>query len=190
MSYGFQTANGMHYLEEKGVCHRDLAPRNVLINHNKIAKISDYGLAVACPYVKKIPEKLPTQILAPECLEAAHIYTSCSDVWAFGMFLWDIFNLCLEEPYVRWNASCAELRLRSLQQGQRLGIPKLATKTLYDLILSCWKLKPELRPTFANCRNYLEAELERCAPGYGENLKKRLNDEFTTAVMKNQVKNY
>lgn len=176
----------MCYLEEKAVVHRDLAARNVLCNQNGIIKISDYGLAETCPFVMKSAGKLPFHILAPECLQEKHIFTFFSDVWAFGVLLWDIFNLCREEPYKKWNVTDAETLLKLFSSGRRLDIPKYATKTLHEVMLACWSFDPDRRLGFSKCRQRMAMELERCAPGSVDELQKKLSDEISS-VMKDEL---
>lgn len=173
----------MCYLEEKGVVHRDLAARNVLVR-NGIAKISDYGLSVNRGYFREsIDVALPVLMLAPECLvdpKNMDSYTSHSDVWAFGLLLWDIFNLCRQEPYKIWNVTGAENLLQMLRDGKRLNQPIFATETLHKFIVKCWEFQGKERPGFEDCKQQMVSEFRRCAPGAIEKLQEKLNDEMST----------
>lgn len=185
LNYGYQIANGMRHLAATGVVHRDLAARNVLVR-NGIVKISDYGLAETCGHRKNTTELLPVLILAPECFGETKYFTTSSDVWAFGMLLWDIFNLCKEEAYQKWNLPDAKTLHEKLVAGNRLENAIHATQTLYNFMQKCWSFVPETRPLFENCKSVMEAELERCAPGSTEKLKKKLTTEVDI-VMRNEL---
>jgi hypothetical protein len=90
LSFCYQISSGMEYLASLNIIHRDLACRNVLVDNNKLLKISDFGLARNSEaYVSGMKDKLPLRWMAPEtCSEA--IFTEQSDVWAFGIVLWEI----------------------------------------------------------------------------------------------------
>nr|CAI5822455.1 unnamed protein product [Callosobruchus analis] len=96
LSFGWQICNGMAYLSDIKLVHRDLAARNVLLAQNKICKISDFGLTRDVyednAYLKRSKGRVPVKWMAPESL-ADHIYTSKSDVWSFGILIWELVTL-------------------------------------------------------------------------------------------------
>jgi hypothetical protein len=115
LSFCYQISSGMEYLASLNIIHRDLACRNVLVDNNKLLKISDFGLARNSEaYVSGMKDKLPLRWMAPEtCSEA--IFTEQSDVWAFGIVLWEIhtYGNFLYEAAVGYK-SCVVYKIHSL----------------------------------------------------------------------------
>ncbi|KAF6200854.1 hypothetical protein GE061_005301 [Apolygus lucorum] len=159
ISLARQVALGMEYLSSNKVVHRDLAARNILLNENFTAKISDFGLSRDVYeenlYRHKGVRRLPVKWMAIECL-VHQMFTSKSDVWSFGILLWEIMTLggC---PYPTLQS--AEVQ-RSLLRGERLERPKLCPPNLYALMQECWNPLPHLRPTFSQLVHHLEAMLQ------------------------------
>jgi len=165
-------ADGMKHLATMKCAHRDLAARNVLLGEGMVAKVSDFGLSrdiyTDNVYEKKTAGKLPAKWMAVECLEQG-IYTSQSDVWSFGVLLWEIeTGGCA--PYAGMVLN--EL-LTKLKAGHRLEKPRYCTDWLYAIMLRCWNANPKTRPTFEELSDelhrMLRQETDYLAPeDYGE----------------------
>jgi len=147
LSAAHQVANGMEFLVQKKCVHRDLASRNILVTKNLTMKISDFGLSrdikVKDYYRKKTKGHLPFKWMAIEAM-SENLFTHSTDVWSFGILLWEIFTLG-KSPYagVRTN----EL-LQYLKSGNRLEQPEFASPVLYRLMKDCWDENPINRPSF------------------------------------------
>ncbi|XP_071513555.1 proto-oncogene tyrosine-protein kinase ROS isoform X2 [Panulirus ornatus] len=151
-------AKGCVYLEEMHYVHRDLAARNCLVSttdpESRIVKIGDFGLArdiYKNDYYRKEGEGLlPVRWMSPESLVDG-VFTSHSDVWAFGVLLWEILTLG-QQPYpARTNLEV----LHYVRSGGRLNRPPNCPEELHKLMERCWSYSPENRPTFRECLNAL-----------------------------------
>ncbi|KAM3728933.1 Tyrosine-protein kinase [Dirofilaria immitis] len=149
IDYAQQIAKGMAYLESKNCVHRDLAARNVLLaNQERVAKICDFGLMRVLEnderlYVMSTQKKVPFAWCPPESLRYRQ-FSHASDVWSFGVTLWELFSYG-EEPWIGLRG--AEV-LTKLEAGERLPKPQRCSDELYDFISTCWSLKANLRPKF------------------------------------------
>ncbi|XP_044128786.1 protein-tyrosine kinase 6 isoform X1 [Bufo gargarizans] len=148
-----QIVDGMDYLETKNCVHRDLAARNVLIGHNNICKIADFGLArfIKDEAYLSFSKQIPYRWTAPEALAYGR-YTLKSDVWAFGVLLYEIMSRGAK-PYTGIENS--ELLLY-LKQGNRLPAPSNCSAKIYKVMMDCWHENPENRPSFNDLKIYID----------------------------------
>ncbi|XP_012632025.2 non-receptor tyrosine-protein kinase TNK1 [Microcebus murinus] len=159
-----QLAGAMAYLGARGLVHRDLATRNLLLASPRTIKVADFGLVrplggARGRYVMGGPRPIPYAWCAPESLRQG-AFSSASDVWMFGVTLWEMFSRG-EEP---WAGVPPYLILQKLEKDRaRLPRPPLCSRALYALALRCWALHPADRPGFSQ----LEGLLQEAWPSEG-----------------------
>nr|XP_036857962.1 vascular endothelial growth factor receptor 3 isoform X3 [Manis javanica] len=148
--YSFQVARGMEFLASRKCIHRDLAARNILLSESDVVKICDFGLARDIykdpDYVRKGSARLPLKWMAPESI-FDKVYTTQSDVWSFGVLLWEIFSLG-SSPYP--GVQINEEFCQRLKEGTRMRAPELATPAICHIMLNCWSGDPKERPAFSD----------------------------------------
>ncbi|MEE6478522.1 hypothetical protein FKM82_011870 [Ascaphus truei] len=149
LNFSIQVAQGMSFLETKSCLHRDVAARNVLVTQGRIAKICDFGLARDIEndsnYVVKGNARLPVKWMAPESIFEC-VYTAQSDVWSYGILLWEIFSLG-RSPYPGILVNRKFYKL--VKEGYKMDCPDFAPLEIYRIMKACWDLEPTLRPTFS-----------------------------------------
>ncbi|XP_063530528.1 vascular endothelial growth factor receptor 1 isoform X4 [Cydia strobilella] len=159
LAWAFQIARGMEYLANMKILHGDLAARNILLAEDNVVKICDFGLARSIykndEYQKKENSPLPVKWLAIECM-MDRIFSTQSDVWSFGIVLWELFSLA-KTPYPEINPQDL---LQRLQEGHRLSKPQYADDRLYRVMRSCWDQRPTKRPTFTALQETIGSFLE------------------------------
>ncbi|CAI4227974.1 unnamed protein product [Auanema sp. JU1783] len=143
-SFAAQLAYGMAHLESLNITHRDLAARNILVSENKQLKISDFGMSRPGVYVKMSTGVIPLRWLSPEAIKD-NLYSTKSDVWAYGIVLWEIVTLG-GFPYP--TISDKDL-LEYLLSGSRIEKPLSCSDEIYTVMSACWQLNAKDRPSFA-----------------------------------------
>lgn len=148
MCWAWQVSLGMDYLASRKVLHGDLAARNLLLADDNVVKISDFGLSRDMYkkdiYMKKSDDLMPIKWMSVEAIRD-RIFSVQSDVWAFGVTLWELFSLGTT-PYPGIEVNNDFLQL--LENGYRMECPKYANQEIYDLLLDCWNAEPMERPSF------------------------------------------
>uniref|UniRef100_A0A7N8XHM5 receptor protein-tyrosine kinase n=1 Tax=Mastacembelus armatus TaxID=205130 RepID=A0A7N8XHM5_9TELE len=149
-------AAGMKYLSDMSYVHRDLAARNILVNTSLECKVSDFGLSRV---LEDDPEgtyttsggKIPIRWTAPEAI-AYRKFTSASDVWSFGIVMWEVMAFG-ERPY--WDMSNHEV-MKAINEAFRLPAPMDCPSAVYQLMLQCWLQDRSKRPRFGDIVSLLD----------------------------------
>jgi tyrosine-protein kinase len=144
-----QIAIGMSFLESKHFIHRDLAARNILLMSIQQVKISDFGLSRALKeeadyYKASNRDRWPIKWYAPESINYG-IFTHASDVWSYGILLWEMYSFG-EQPY--GDQSNGSQIIGYVEDGKRLSKPIKCSDSVYALISLCWSYDPKNRPAF------------------------------------------
>ncbi|XP_072251920.1 macrophage colony-stimulating factor 1 receptor 1-like isoform X2 [Leuresthes tenuis] len=156
LRFSFQVAQGLDFLAAKNCIHRDVAARNVLLTNHREAKICDFGLARDIMndsnYVVKGNARLPVKWMAPESIFDC-VYTVQSDVWSYGILLWEIFSLG-KSPYPSMAVDSRFYKM--VKRGYQMTHPDFAPPEMYTIMKMCWNLEPTERPTFSKISQMIE----------------------------------
>lgn len=159
-----QVSAGMAYLAQRGYVHRDLATRNCLVSTNLVVKISDFGLARSVHsvdyYRGSEHDAIPIRWMPLEAI-LYNKFSTKSDVWSFGVVLWEIFSFALQ-PY--YGLTHDEV-VRFIKEGKILAQPDRTPQQVYELMKQCWHRRPTSRPSF----NSLHKTLENMCETYQRN---------------------
>uniref|UniRef100_A0A8C5WH21 Tyrosine-protein kinase n=1 Tax=Leptobrachium leishanense TaxID=445787 RepID=A0A8C5WH21_9ANUR len=149
-----QISSAMEYLERKNFIHRDLAARNCLVGENHVVKVADFGLSrlmTGDTYTAHAGAKFPIKWTAPESL-AYNTFSIKSDVWAFGVLLWEIATYGMS-PYPGIDLSQV---YDLLEKGYRMEQPEGCPPKVYELMRACWQWNPSDRPSFKETHQAFE----------------------------------
>ncbi|XP_028251903.1 tyrosine-protein kinase receptor TYRO3-like [Parambassis ranga] len=156
LQFMLDISQGMEYLSSRNIIHRDLAARNCMLNENMTVCVADFGLSKKIYsgdyYRQGSVSKLPVKWIALESL-ADNVYTTQSDVWAFGVTMWEIMTRG-QTPYPGVeNSEIYEFLIK----GERLKKPADCRDDIYEIMHSCWSPVPKCRPSFQQLVGQLEA---------------------------------
>lgn len=182
LSFAYQVARGMEFLASKNCIHRDLAARNVLVTKGRMAKIGDFGLArdidTDSNYVVRGNVRLPVKWMAPESIFQG-MYTMKSDVWAYGILLWEIFSLGVS-PYP--GVKVDHTFYAMIERGFKMESPYYATESVYNIMCKCWELDSSNRPSFSKLVSFMAVQMtDREEKLYHNTLDTNSNDYQNTS---------
>ncbi|XP_063733621.1 protein-tyrosine kinase 2-beta-like isoform X2 [Eleginops maclovinus] len=145
--YCLQICKALAYLEGLNMVHRDIAVRNVLVASPECVKLGDFGLSRYVDeqeYYKASVSRLPIKWMAPESINFRR-FTTASDVWMFGVCVWEIFSMAQQPFFWLENGQV----INQLESGVRLPKPHRCPPPVYSLLSRCWSYQPNNRPKFS-----------------------------------------
>lgn len=154
----FQVSEGMNHLASLAFIHRDLATRNILISPNLEVKITSLGLCYgpfSREYFPNGQDPIPVRWMAPEVLLRRE-YSTCSDVWSFGVLFWEIFSGA-KLPY--GDKSDEEILRNAISGENRLDRPMTCPENTWKIANRCLQMLPSERPNFAGVVSMISALL-------------------------------
>lgn len=155
IKFSYHIAKGMEYVASKGIVHRDLASRNILVSKDKICKVADFGFARRvgdeCAYERTTENPVPVKWMAPEAL-VENKFTTKSDVFSLGILMWEIVTLGAT-PYEYLTSTEV---YKKVTNGGRLDKPLHCKNEFYQIMASCWLHNPAQRPSFKELAEKLE----------------------------------
>ncbi|CAL8374290.1 unnamed protein product [Arctogadus glacialis] len=159
-----QIAAGMIYLASQHFVHRDLATRNCLVGNGLLVKIGDFGMSrdiYSTDYYRVGGHTmLPIRWMPPESIMYRK-FTTESDVWSFGVILWEIFTYGKQPWFQLANNEVIEC----ITQGRVLERPRVCPKEIYDMMLGCWQREPQQRLNIKDIQKLLFTMM-KAAPVY------------------------
>lgn len=160
LKFASEISDGMIYLEQQCIVHRDLAARNILLDHEYSVKISDFGLAQQIPgheyYRLRTQRGLPMRWYAPECIRHGR-FSHKSDVWSFGVTLWEIYSYGQEPLYPGDDGTDDDEQLVSIiEKNVVLACPPKCPSSIYQIMLKCWHLNSDERPSFVQLKSLID----------------------------------
>ncbi|XP_018653840.1 tyrosine kinase [Schistosoma mansoni] len=148
LTYSYQIVTALACLESKKCVHRDIAARNILVSRPDCVKLADFGMSLILTdkndFQAEQGRKMPIKWMAPESLHQRR-FSSASDVWMFGVCIWEILSKGVKPFSNLTNAEAVE----QIARGVRLERPDKCPHSLYEILLQCWNANPTLRPTFS-----------------------------------------
>uniref|UniRef100_A0A3Q2Y590 Focal adhesion kinase 1 n=1 Tax=Hippocampus comes TaxID=109280 RepID=A0A3Q2Y590_HIPCM len=177
--FAYQLSTALAYLESKRFVHRDIAARNVLVSSIDCVMLGDFGLSrymEDSSYYKASKGKLPIKWMAPESINFRR-FTSASDVWMFGVCMWEILMYGIK-PFqgVKNNDVIGRI-----ENGERLAMPPQCPPTLYSLMTKCWSYDPSKRPRFTELQTQLSTILEEEKVQQEERLRMEMRRQVTVS---------
>ncbi|XP_060106753.1 tyrosine-protein kinase ABL1 [Heteronotia binoei] len=174
-----QISSAMEYLEKKNFIHRDLAARNCLVGENHLVKVADFGLSrlmTGDTYTAHAGAKFPIKWTAPESL-AYNKFSIKSDVWAFGVLLWEIATYGMS-PYPGIDLSQV---YELLEKDYRMERPEGCPEKVYELMRACWQWSPSDRPSFAEIHQAFETMFQESS--ISDEVEKELGKQGMRSVV-------
>ncbi|CAG7824897.1 unnamed protein product [Allacma fusca] len=156
-----QIATAMVYLQSEKLVHGDLSASNVFLfpeNHIKISDVSSWRKEFERDYYfAKFKPPPKWRWMAIELLRSKK-FTLKTDMWAFGVTLWEIFSLG-EDPHpgIKWSPDFVAM----LEKGYRMDKPAFATPDMYQVLLRCWYRYPNDRLNFVQMKGRIRDCIER-----------------------------